>query len=172
MTRRYWTLAVGLVVVMMAAGAYMLMPTPLAANGRAMVLPVDPVPLVAVTTEGEKRFTIEVADDVGERSAGLMFREEMDDAHGMLFVFEQTQPVGFWMKNTPMRLDMIFIGQDGVVRAVKQGEPLSEAVVTPGEPVRFVLEFKAGTAARAGIKPGTELRHPAINQAAGAANAG
>jgi uncharacterized membrane protein (UPF0127 family) len=67
---------------------------------------------------------------------------------------------------------MIFIGQDGVVRAIKQGSPLSEAVVTAGEPVRFVLEFKAGTAQKAGIMPGTELRHPAIDQAAGAANAG
>ena len=56
--------------------------------------------------------------------------------------------VGFWMKDTPMALDLVFIGQDGVIKAVKQGEPLSEALITPGQPVRFVLELKAGIAAK------------------------
>lgn len=143
-----------------------------AADGTPMILPVDPTPLVAETSQGEKRFTIEVADEISERSAGLMFREDMVDDHGMLFVFERTQPVGFWMKNTPMPLDLIFIGQDGLVKAIKAGEPMSEATITPGEPVRFVLEFKRGTAERAGIVRGTELRHPLIDQAAGAANPG
>ena len=127
-------------------------------------LPVDPAPLVAVTPGGEKSFAIEVADDAGERSSGLMFRETMADDRGMLFVFEQTQPVGFWMKNTPMPLDLIFIAEDGTVRAVKQGMPLSEAVISPGEPVRFVLELKAGTAEKAGIVDGklASSHHPAI----------
>ena len=155
------------------AGAGFVATTPLvAANGTPMILPVDPTPLVAETPQGEKRFTIEVADDIAERSAGLMFRETMADDHGMLFVFERPQPVGFWMRNTPMPLDLIFIGQDGLVKAVKPGEPMSEATITPGEPVRFVLEFKRGTAERAGITRGTELRHPLIDQAAGAANPG
>jgi hypothetical protein len=143
-----------------------------AADGTPMVLPVDPTPLTAETPQGEKRFTIEVADEIAERSAGLMFREQMADDHGMLFVFDRMQLVGFWMRNTPMPLDLIFIGQDGLVKAVLPGEPMSEATITPGEPVRFVLEFKRGTAARAGITRGTELRHPVIDQAAGAANPG
>ena len=90
----------------------------------------------------------------------------------MLFVFEQAQPVGFWMKNTPMPLDLVFIGSDGVVRAVLQGKPQSEAVISPDAPARFVLELKAGTAEKAGIVEGTDLHHPVIDTPAGTANPG
>ncbi|MBA3449305.1 MAG: DUF192 domain-containing protein [Pseudaminobacter sp.] len=145
---------------------------PAAANEQAMMLPVDARPLVAETDAGERAFTIEIADDQAERGAGLMFRETMEDDHGMLFVFEQTQPVGFWMSNTPMPLDLIFIGQDGIVRDIKQGEPLSEALIAPDEPVRFVLELKAGAADRAGIEDGDLIRHPAIDAAAEAGGPG
>jgi uncharacterized membrane protein (UPF0127 family) len=142
------------------------------AENQGQTLPTDPARLIADTASGEKSFSIEVADDVSERSTGLMFRETMADDHGMLFVFEQTQPVGFWMKNTPMPLDLVFVGEDGLVRAVKPGEPFSEAVITPGVPARFVLELKAGTAAKAGIVEGTDLRHPAIDKIADGANPG
>lgn len=136
------------------------------AQGEAMLLPIHPEPLVAETDGGDRSFTIEIADDPGERSRGLMFRQEMDQGHGMLFVFEQSQPVGFWMKNTPLPLDLVFIGQDGKVRAIERGEPFSEAPIAPDEPVQFVLELKAGTAAEAGIESGDLIRHPAISQAA------
>ena len=139
---------------------------PAVAQGEAMLLPVDPEPLVAETDAGERSFTIEIADDPTERSRGLMFRQEMDKDHGMLFVFEQNQPVGFWMKNTPLPLDLVFIGQDGKVRAIERGEPFSEAPIAPGEPVQFVLELNAGTAAEAGIEDGDLIRHPAISPAA------
>jgi uncharacterized membrane protein (UPF0127 family) len=139
-----------------------------AAQEQAMELPVHPEPLIADTDKGERSFTIEIADDPGERSRGLMFRREMDDDHGMLFIFEQSQPVGFWMKNTPLPLDLVFIGEDGKVRAIERGEPFSEAPIAPGEPVQFVLELNAGTAAEAGIDNGDLIRHPAISQAAGA----
>jgi uncharacterized membrane protein (UPF0127 family) len=142
--------------------------SPVAAQGEAMLLPAHPEPLIAETDEGERSFTIEIADDPGERSRGLMFRQEMDDDHGMLFVFEASQPVGFWMKNTPLPLDLVFIGEDGKVRAIERGEPFSEAPIAPGEPVQFVLELNAGTAAEAGIEDGDLIRHPAISQAAGA----
>ena len=134
-----------------------------------MILPVDPEPLIVETAEGERSFSIEVADDPGERERGLMFREQMDDDHGMLFVFEDQREVGFWMKNTPMPLDLLFIAQDGTIKAIKQGEPFSEAVISPGVPVRFVLELKAGIAGKNGIVDGEKARHRAINQAAGAA---
>ena len=159
-------------VILLGIGAYFLFSLPAPVSAQAMLLPVDPVPLVAETATGEKSFTIEVADDQSERSKGLMFREKMDDDHGMLFIFEQTQPVGFWMKNTPMALDLLFIGQDGKVRDILPGNPFSEAVISPSEPVRFVLEFKAGTSQKAGIKAGDMLRHPAINEAPGASNPG
>ncbi|MBX3579854.1 MAG: DUF192 domain-containing protein [Rhizobiaceae bacterium] len=131
-----------------------------------MILPVDPAPLVAATADGERRFTIEVADDAGERSRGLMYREEMAVTHGMLFVFEATRQVGFWMKNTPMPLDLVFIGEDGVVAAILPGTPFSEAAISPGVPVRFVLELKQGTAKLAGMKAGDRVTHPEIDKVA------
>lgn len=133
-----------------------------AEEGQPMVLPVDPAPLVAVTKGGERSFTVEIADEPAERQAGLMFRKDMADDHGMLFVFEATQPLGFWMKNTIMPLDLIFISQDGRIRAIRKGEPFSEAVISPDEPARFVLELKAGTAAKEGIEDGDLVRHPKI----------
>ena len=74
------------------------------------------------------------------------------------------------MKNTPMPLDLIVVGEDGRSRAIRQGEPQSEAIISPGGPVRFVLELKAGTAAKDGIEDGDLLRHPAIGTAPGQAN--
>jgi uncharacterized membrane protein (UPF0127 family) len=132
------------------------------ADGQAMVLPVDPAPLVAETDQGEQAFKIEIADDSTERAAGLMFRNFLPDRQGMLFVFEKTQDVGFWMRNTVLPLDLIFIDEDGRVRGIREGVPLSEAMITPGVPVRFVLELKKGTAARSGIEDGDLIRHPRI----------
>lgn len=157
-------LAGAAIVVIVAALAFYLATPPLKAD-QAMRLPVDPAPLVAVTAGGERSFTIEVADEPNERSAGLMFRETMDDDHGMLFVFGETRPVTFWMKNTPMPLDLVFVGEDGVVIDILPGEPFSPATVGPAEPVRYVLELKRGTAEKAGIRKGDVLRHPAIGRA-------
>ena len=140
---------------------------PAAADNHAMILPVDPAPLVAETDDGDQRFSIEVADEQRERAAGLMFRQTMRDDHGMLFVFEETRPVGFWMKNTPMPLDLVFIGEDGEVRSVLPGEPFSEASISPNVPVRFVLELKRGIAQKNGIEEGDRIRHPLIDEVAG-----
>jgi len=156
-------LAVAAIVVIVAALGFYL-GTPASKADQAMRLPVDPAPLVAMTSVGERSFTIEIADDPSERSAGLMFRESMDDDHGMLFVFEQTRPVAFWMRNTPMPLDLVFIGEDGSVRDILPGEPFSLAHIGPADPVRFVLELKRGTAEKAGIKKGDVMRHPEISR--------
>lgn len=137
--------------------------TGIRAEGQAMVLPVDPAPLVAETDKGNIKFKVEVADDEAERSAGLMYRNFLPDDRGMLFVFPQQREVGFWMKNTPLPLDLVFIDANGVVQGIRQGEPFSEAAITPGVPVQFVLELKRGTAARMGIEEGSEIRHPAID---------
>jgi uncharacterized membrane protein (UPF0127 family) len=157
-------LAIAAIVAIVAAlGFYLGMPQ--SSADQAMRLPVDPAQLVAETADGERSFTIEIADDPSERSAGLMFRETMDDDHGMLFVFSETKPVAFWMKNTPMPLDIVFIGEDGKVLDVLPGEPFSEALVSPGTTVlvRYVLELKRGVAEKSGIKDGDILRHPAIS---------
>jgi len=169
MVRRYWLTAGAIAIAAFAFILYTGLKSPTSADSRAMILPVDPDRLVVETAKGERSFTIEIADNPGERERGLMFREEMDDGHGMLFVFEDQREVGFWMKNTPMPLDLLFIAQDGTIKAIKQGESFSEAVITPGVPVRFVLELKAGTAARNDIVGGDKAEHRAIGQAPGPA---
>ena len=167
MIRKILLAIVAVVVIVGALGFYLGMPQ--SSADQSMRLPVDPAPLIAETAGGERSFTIEVADDQSERSAGLMFRETMDDDHGMLFVFPETRPVGFWMKNTPMPLDLVFIGEDGKVLDVLPGEPFSEALISPGSAVqvRYVLELKRGIAEKNGIADGGAMRHPAIAQTAG-----
>ncbi|WP_404927226.1 DUF192 domain-containing protein [Mesorhizobium sp. ORM16] len=170
MTHRNWLTAGAMCVlaaVIVAAGAYFYSPASTAADSRVMTLPVDPTPLVVATKGGDRSFSIEIADTDAEREAGLMYRQDMADDHGMLFVFDMQQQVNFWMQNTPMPLDLVFIGQDGKIRAVKHGEPQSQALISPGVPVRFVLELKAGTAARNGIDYGDLVRHPAVGTISG-----
>ena len=170
MAHRNWLTAgaiCAVAAVIIAAGAFFYLQVPSAADSRAMVLPVDPTPLVVVTKDGNRSFSIEIADTDAEREAGLMYRQDMADNHGMLFVFEIPQQVSFWMQNTMMQLDLIVVGQDGKIRAIKHGEPQSEAIISPGVPVRFVLELKAGAAAMDGIEYGDLLRHPAVGTASG-----
>jgi uncharacterized membrane protein (UPF0127 family) len=137
-------------------------------QGQPMILPVDPEALVIDSATGVHRFTIEVADTDDARSAGLMFRQDMDDDHGMLFVFEQTRRLSFWMQNTPMPLDLIFIDEDGRIVSIRWGKPFSTASIGPLSPARFVLELKAGTAQNAGITEGDRVRHPQIDAVAAA----
>lgn len=131
-----------------------------------MLLPIHPERLVIETAAGETTFSIEVADQPEKRRRGLMFRRSMRDDHGMLFVFEQSGRLGFWMQNTPMPLDLLFIGEDGRIRAIEQGEPFSTANISPPVEARFVLELKAGTAQKAGIALGDRLRHPVVDAVA------
>ncbi len=135
--------------------------------GEAMVLPRDAAPLVAHTDQGDAIFSVEIAYTGEMRSRGLMFREEMDEDHGMLFVFENTTPVSFWMKNTPLPLDLVFIGEDGLVESIGEGVPFSTASIPSGAPVRFVLEINRGVAQKTGIVEGTRISHPRIDAVAG-----
>jgi len=108
-------------------------------------------------------FTVEIADTEPKRAEGLMFRTEMAADHGMLFDFKREQPVWFWMKNTYLSLDMIFVKADGQILSIAEDTtPLSEATVPSGGPVRFVFEVRAGTSKRLGIRPGDRIVHPLI----------
>jgi uncharacterized membrane protein (UPF0127 family) len=167
MSRRIWLTAGAIFAAIVAVLLYVNPQSAARAQNDAMVLADDPAPLVADTRAGKHSFTVEIADDAGERERGLMFRPRMDEGHGMLFVFQATQPVGFWMKNTPQPLDLVFIGQDGKVSAVRRGEPMSEAIIAPDEAVRFVLELNSGTAEKAGIEIGVRIHHPVIDKVTG-----
>lgn len=134
-----------------------------AVTRQPMVLPVDPSPLVIATKSGPRSFTIEIAKNAAERSAGLMYRHSMPDERGMLFIYEKTQDVAFWMKNTPMPLDLLFISEDGRLVSILAGEPYSLAPIAPPEAVRYVLELKAGTAKKTGVAVGDQITHPQIS---------
>ena len=149
----------------MAVFALALLLSPVRAGEAPMILPTDPTPLVVDGANGEHSFSIEIANTPDEQEQGLMFRQSMADDHGMLFAFDHTEPLAFWMKNTPMPLDLIFISGRGKVKAIRRGTPFSTDIVSPNQPVRFVLELKAGIAEKAGISDGVIMHHPVIEAA-------
>jgi uncharacterized protein len=112
-------------------------------------------------------FTVEVAISAEQRAQGLMNRREMAADRGMLFDFGLTRRVAMWMKNTYLPLDMLFIRKDGTISRVRANTvPQSEAIIDSGEPVHFVLELNAGTAAKLGIDLGDSVESATINAAA------
>jgi len=115
---------------------------------------------------GTARFRVELAETPEDRARGLMFVEEMAPGAGMLFVYDRPQPrIGFWMKNTLIPLDIVFLDPTGTVRTIQaDAVPHDETVLDGGEGIQYVLEINGGTAAAMGIGPGTQLRHPAIDQ--------
>jgi uncharacterized protein len=121
-------------------------------------------PLEIVTKTGVHSFAVELVTTPEQQAQGLMFRRELPEGQGMLFDFHREQPTTFWMKNTYIPLDMIFIRGDGrILRVAENTVPLSEALVPSGGPVRAVLEVIAGTAKKMGIAPGDRVAHPIFN---------
>ena len=117
--------------------------------------------LQIVTASGKHDFHVEIARDDASRAQGLMNRRFMPPDRGMLFEFEREEPVSFWMKNTYIPLDMIFISRAGVVtNIVEKAEPLSERAIPSGAPCLAVLELNGGVAASIGLKVGDTVRHP------------
>ncbi|HLY04897.1 MAG TPA: DUF192 domain-containing protein [Rhizomicrobium sp.] len=129
-----------------------------------------PVTAVIIDTEhGSAKFQAEVASDPVSQEKGLMFRKSMAPDAGMLFDFHKPDFQTFWMKNTLIPLDMIFIRADGTISSIApNATPQSETPIPSYEPVRAVLEISGGRAAQLGILPGEHV-HAAIfgNVAAG-----
>ncbi|NBC97123.1 MAG: DUF192 domain-containing protein [Deinococcus-Thermus bacterium] len=123
----------------------------------------ETVPVVVATADGEHLFRAEVADTTEERSRGLMFREELAPDAGMLFLFDPPRRVSFWMKNTYISLDMLFIDAAGrIVHIAERTEPESLDGHGPDQRVRAVLEINGGLADRLGIGPGDVVRAPPL----------
>ena len=121
----------------------------------------DLQPLEITTKTGVQVFGVEMAVTPEQQAKGLMFRRELPEKQGMLFDFHREQPTAFWMKNTYIPLDMIFIRADGrILRIAENTKPLSEDMVPSGGPVRAVLEVIGGTAKKLGIAPGDRVKHP------------
>jgi len=122
--------------------------------------------LVIATANREIKFDIELATNDAERAHGLMFRKQLGAYEGMLFDFFKEMPVSFWMKNTLIPLDMVFIAGDGTIKHVHANAvPMSTDAIPSRYPVRAVLEINGGSAALLGIKPGDKVKHAVFGNA-------
>ncbi len=114
---------------------------------------------------GNTTFQLEVANTDAVRAKGLMNRSTMPADHGMIFVFGKEQVQSFWMKNTLIPLDIIFISGDGRVVSVRQMKPLVEDPATSSTlPAKWAIELSDGAAARSGVSVGDVLSIPADAQ--------
>ncbi len=122
----------------------------------AQDVPQTDLPKVRLTA-GIHQITAQVAQAPQERSAGLMFRKEMPQSEGMLFVFEQPSQQCFWMKNTLLPLTAAFLADDGVIVNLADMKPQTTDSHCSTKPVRYVLEMNQGWFAKKGIKAGAKL---------------
>lgn len=112
------------------------------------------------TASGTQNFTVEVVREEKERTRGLMFRRKMKKTRGMLFDYDPPLRMAFWMKNTYISLDIIFIGADGrIINIAERTTPLSLEQLPAKGPARGVLEINGGLSAKLGIKPGDKVHH-------------
>ena len=131
--------------------------------------PVGPLSSLSVeTSTGVYPYQVEIADTDESRSRGLMFRREVAAGTGMLFDMGVTRDVAFWMHNTFVPLDIVFISDKGkVVSIAHDARPQSDTRISSQSPVRFVLELPTPEAKRIGLAVGDHVRHPAIDAVLG-----
>jgi uncharacterized membrane protein (UPF0127 family) len=142
----------------------LLLAFPLAAAAQLQVFKTSS--LTIDTAGGPQRFAIELALTPAQQEQGLMFRRELAPDAGMLFDLGEERIATFWMKNTLIPLDMLFIAGDGRIADIhERAVPLSEATISSSVPVRAVLELNGGTVARLHIKVGDVVRYPVFGNA-------
>lgn len=118
------------------------------------------IDLTVQSGETAHAFRVELADTDEAQSRGLMFRNELGDFEGMLFPSDGPEPRSFWMKNTPLSLDIIFVGVDGrVLNVAANTEPYSTLSVSSAGLTSAVLELRGGRAAELGIEPGDKVEY-------------
>ncbi|MFB2531416.1 DUF192 domain-containing protein [Paracoccus sp. p4-l81] len=125
--------------------------------------------LLVATAAGSRVFAVELAADAASRARGLMHRRDLAADAGMLFLYESPREAWFWMKNTPLALDMIFADATGRITHIHENaRPMDETPIPGGTGVLAVLEVKAGTARRLGLAVGQPMAHPRLDQATAA----
>ena len=107
-----------------------------------------------------KPFTIEIANSDARTQRGLMYRKSMPADHGMLFIFDEPAKLSFWMKNTQIPLDIIFLDKNCKVLEVQARKPLDETGGGPDAPAQYVIELNVGRAGEIGLKPGDVVAIP------------
>ena len=112
-------------------------------------------------TIGSKSFTLEIADSDASREHGLMQRDSMADDHGMIFVFDQDAQRSFWMKNTRIGLDIIYIDSAGRIVSISTMKPYDLRPVPSRGAAKYAVELNAGAAQQTGVKSGDRIEIPA-----------
>lgn len=162
LTVRRAAVALALAVVTAApACAQIARQDPKTCRGQAEIKPLEPLQLR--TDKGPLNLLVEIADSDMEREYGLMCRKAMAPDRGMLFIFPKAEQQAFWMRNTLIPLDIVYIGADGrVVSITRNAQPLDETPLPSAGPARFVLELAGGRAAQVGLLPGDRVLHRAL----------
>jgi uncharacterized protein len=131
----------------------------------------DPVPTSGLSTIempiGARTYTLEIANTRATRERGLMERDSMPADRGMIFVFDGEDERSFWMKNTRIPLDILYLDRNGRVVSIHQMKPYDRSGVPSAEPAKYAIELNQGQAQRAGVKVGDVLKIPASAAQAG-----
>lgn len=144
-----------------AAATAMVLATVTAGCARAEGQAAARETLTIETQSGAHRFAVEIADDPQERERGLMFRKSMGRDEGMLFEWPASEPRAFWMRNTLIPLDILFLDETGqIVSIARDAVPLDETPLPSYAPAKGVLEINGGMAAKLGVRPGDRVVHP------------
>ena len=123
------------------------------------------LPTVAMSL-GSRAFTLEVANTAETREYGLMRRDSMPADHGMIFVFDRPQKLGFYMKNTRIPLDIVFVAEDGAIISIKQMKPYDLTTTWADGNAKWAIELNQGAASAAGLKVGDKIQIPESARAA------
>ena len=146
--------------------------SPQGASGEAQAAQVDVPPvglpqtglhkveLTIASANGAHRFTVDVAATPQQQQTGLMFVKRLAPDRGMIFPYDPPEDVSFWMHNTLIPLDMVFIRADGTIARIATAKALDDTPVPSGERIAAVLEIAAGRAAELEIRPGDKVAWP------------
>lgn len=149
--------------MMQSPHRYFLAALMLLAAGCSSEQPQSNLPTVKMQL-GNTEFTLEVAADAMSRERGLMRRDSMPATHGMIFVFNEPRKLSFWMRDTRIPLDIVYVDANGKVDSVKQLQPYVRTAVYSDGDVKWAIELNQGAAAKAGVSAGQTLQIPAEAQ--------
>ncbi|HVT88704.1 MAG TPA: DUF192 domain-containing protein [Tepidisphaeraceae bacterium] len=111
-------------------------------------------------TLGNRQFTLEVASEDSTREIGLMYRDSMAADHGMIFAFPDEEPRGFWMKNTRIPLDIVYVAGNGKIVSIRSMKPFDLTTIESGGAAKYAIELNVGIATSAGLHVGDSLQIP------------
>ena len=127
-------------------------------GGTAVAKGPEAAPKFKKILVGKTPLRVEVVETLEKQERGLMFRQSLPENEGMLFVYREPQELAFWMRNTFIPLDIVFVGADGIILNIHQARPLDESVLyRSAGSAKYVIETNQGWFSRHGIRPGDRV---------------